>query len=122
MWRSVEYRNRSTQFEDEREYPVCRTRADSLHSNVSAASVRTSRKRKQDAAMTSLLQYVQPPPNASDRDKRQMCCTILARGGPVDTKKIKKKVTVSFDGGSTETINCATRCGHKKNIHLTSWI
>ena len=81
----------SQHFEDATEYRVCRTLADSLHlKKVSAASVWTSRKRKQDTAMTSLLQYVQPPPNASDRDKRQMCRTILARGGPVDTKKIKK--------------------------------
>ena len=112
----------SCHFEEKNKYRVCRTLADSLHlKKVTPASVWTSRKRKQDTEMTSLLQYVQPPPNASDRDKRQMCRTILARGGPVDTKKIKK-VTVSFDGGSTETINCATRCGHKKNIHLISWI
>lgn len=104
----------SCRFEEKNEYCVCRTLADSLHlKKVTPVSVWTSRKRKQDTEMTSLLQYVQPPPNASDPDKRQMCRTILARGGPVDTKKIKK-VTVSFDGGSTETINCATRCGHKK--------
>ena len=80
----------SSQFEDEREYRVCRKLADSLNSKVSLASVRTSRKRNQDAKMTSLLQYVQSAPNASDCDKRQMCRTILARGGPVDTKIIKR--------------------------------
>ena len=78
-----------TQFEDESEYRVCRTLADSIHSNMNEASTRTSRKRKRDVAMTSLLQYVQPAPNASDRNKRQMCRTILARGGPIDTNKIK---------------------------------
>ena len=44
---------------------------DLLHSNVKSASMRKSKERKREAAVNSLLQYVKPPSNASERDRRQ---------------------------------------------------